>query len=342
MRVFDAFLSLLPLSATAIEFVCVCGIAGPQAIHVIDRDGSLRSPKGVSQSGQKTTQITSYPRGLQYGTGEGTITVNNPPVTADVGRPKPEAIRVPQPQASGGQALQLELSAFNLVSQALKPALSSLQKPPTVPKSPEALKTPHPSGSLVSQSSRTTSFIVQNSSRLRAPPQRRRPAFAPTKPSSPPSSVAARLTRPRAARHTAAAPPVRCPLHLTPGARRTADPASTRSAGASARPPCHPPLWLRQFGGELAIAIIIWCLNTLRMKIIPFGRPRVPWWSTLLEVHEQVLMLSAQYGNSMTDTALVDLMLQAVIEQLQIYGSFSLYAVTQNVLYMYEQVTNSI
>ncbi|KAJ7227003.1 hypothetical protein GGX14DRAFT_385779 [Mycena pura] len=46
---------------------------------------------------------------------------------------------------------------------------------------------------------------------------------------------------------------------------------------------------------------------------------------TLLEVLEQVLMLSAQYGSLMT--ALV--MLQAVIEQLQTY-SFSLYAVTQN------------
>ncbi|KAJ7191188.1 hypothetical protein GGX14DRAFT_407374 [Mycena pura] len=42
----------------------------------------------IIESDQKTTQIPSYPRGLQYGTGEGTITVNNPPVAADVGRPK--------------------------------------------------------------------------------------------------------------------------------------------------------------------------------------------------------------------------------------------------------------
>ena len=44
MNAFDAVLSLLPLSATAGEFVRVCGIGRPRAIHVIARDGSLRSP----------------------------------------------------------------------------------------------------------------------------------------------------------------------------------------------------------------------------------------------------------------------------------------------------------
>ena len=44
---FDVVLSLLPLSATAGEFVRVCGIGHPQAIHVIARDGSLRSPTKI-------------------------------------------------------------------------------------------------------------------------------------------------------------------------------------------------------------------------------------------------------------------------------------------------------
>ena len=44
MSGFEAVLSLLPLSATVVEFVRVCGIARPKAIHVIARDGSLRSP----------------------------------------------------------------------------------------------------------------------------------------------------------------------------------------------------------------------------------------------------------------------------------------------------------